>query len=99
MSVCPEAVRKDLQKFPEPVLPAETLSGLGRVETPFWWYASYPENVTGSPSLASKEAGDKLMEIYIKRVARDIKAIKEDTVTPALQREFLERASRVGKPF
>ncbi len=97
LSVCPEAVRMDLQKFPEPVKPLERTKNLGRVETPFWWYASYPENVTGSPTKASKEAGDKLMEFYIKKVAKDIKAIKEDTVTPALQKEFLERAKKIGK--
>ncbi len=97
MSVCPEAVRMDLQKFPEPIKPLDRTKELGRLDTPFWWYASYPENVTGSPTLASKEAGDELMEIYINRVAKDIKAIKEDAVTPALQREFLERMGKIGK--
>lgn len=97
MSVCPESVRMDLQKFQEPIPALKRTASLGRVTTPFWWYGDYPENVTGSPTLASKEAGDKLIDFYAKRVARDIKAIKEDTVTPELQREFLQKKSRIGK--
>ena len=98
MSVAPESVRMDLHKIPEPICDiARTKKVLGRVETCFDWYASYPDYVTGSPSKASKEAGDKLMDFYIKRVAKDIKAIKQDEVTPALQKEFLEKGAKVGK--
>ncbi len=97
MGVCPEAVRMDLQEYPEPIKPLERTKALGRVITPFWWYADYPHNVTGSPTIASKEAGDKLIEFYAKRVAKDVKAIKDDEVTPELQREFLMRKASIGK--
>lgn len=96
MSVAPESVKMENQTYEEPIkwLGRDPLS---RVTTPFHWYASYPEHVTGSPSLASKEAGDKLMEFYIKRLAKDIKEIKEDEVIPGLWKEFMEKAEKVGK--
>lgn len=97
MGVCPEAVRLELQEYPEPIKPLRRTKVLGRVSTPFWWYGDYPQNVAGSPTLASKEAGDKLIEFYAKRVALDIKAIKEDEVTPELQREFHMRKASIGK--
>jgi len=97
MSVCPDAVDLTLQRFPEPIKPQGLGRQLGRVKSPFWWYGDYPENVTGTPTLASKEKGDKLMQIYIDRVAKDIKAIKEDEHIPKLQREFLERRKSLGK--
>ena len=37
------------------------------------------------------------MEIYIKRLAEDIKIIKEDTLMPKVRKEFLERRNKVGK--
>ena len=97
MSVCEKAVDLSLQRFPEPIKPLGNTRHLGRVKSPYWWYGDYPENVTGSPSLASREKGDALMEIYIDRVAKDIKVIKEDTVIPALMREFTERKKKIGK--
>lgn len=97
MSVCEDAVDLTLQRFPEPVKPLGNTKHLGRVKSPYWWYGDYPENVTGSPTLASKEKGDALMDIYIKRVAKDIKAIKDDEIVPKLKREFLERKSKIGK--
>ena len=98
MAVAPELVKMDLQNIPEPIKDlGRTKKVLGRVETCYDWYASYPNYVTGSPSKASREAGERLLDFYIKRVARDIKAIKDDTVTPALQREFIEKGKKVGK--
>ncbi len=97
MSVAPDAVKMEYQRFPEPIEPMGRVSHLGRVFTPFSWYASFPEHVSGNPSMGNKEAGDKLIELYAKALARDIKAIKEDTVVEGLQEEFLERADNIGK--
>ncbi|MBQ2942938.1 MAG: creatininase family protein [Clostridia bacterium] len=94
MSVAPESVKMEYQRFPEPVKGLGRVGHLGRVFTPYSWYASYPEHVTGTPSLGTKEAGDKLMELYIERLAKDIKAVKEDTVVPSFQKEFFERADK-----
>ena len=97
MSVCPESVKMEYQEFSEPIKALHRVSHLGRISTPFSWYASYPEHVTGSPSLGTKEAGDKLMDLYIKCLVRDIKAVKADTVVESLKAEFLERKESIGK--
>jgi creatinine amidohydrolase len=56
-----------------------------------WWYADYPENMTGKPELASAEKGGKLLDILAATLARYVRAVKDDTVTPALAEEFFRR--------
>ena len=97
MSVAPESVKMEYQRFPEPINAMGRVGHLGRVFTPFSWYASFPEHVTGNPSMANKEAGDKLIELYAKVLARDIKAVKEDTVVESLRDEFMKRKNSIGK--
>ncbi len=97
MSAAPGSVKLENCKAPEPIEALKRVKHLGRVKTPFSWYASYPEHVTGSPSKATKEAGDKLVELYAKRLAKDIKALKEDTVVESLRDEFMKRKNSIGK--
>ena len=97
MSAAPGSVKLENCKAPEPIEALHRDKHLGRVKTPFSWYASYPEHVTGSPSKATKEAGDKLIELYAKRLAKDIKALKEDTVVESLRDEFMKRKNSIGK--
>ena len=97
MSAAPGSVKLENCKAPEPIEALHRDKHLGRVKTPFSWYASYPEHVTGSPSKATKEKGDKLIELYAKRLAKDIKALKEDTVVESLRGEFMKRKNSIGK--
>jgi creatinine amidohydrolase len=65
------------------------------VHSGMWWYADYPENIVGWPSLATREKGEQLLEAYGKDFAVVLKAIKEDTVLPQLQQEFYKRHAAV----
>jgi len=61
-----------------------------------WWYAEFPDHVTGTPSAATEEKGRKLLELLVAASARALRAVKEDEAAPALQREFLNRARSRG---
>lgn len=97
MSAAPGSVNLDYLPTKETIYPLKRNKHLGRIRTGLDWYSNYPEHVVGTPANATKEKGDKMMEIYISQLARDIKKIKEDTVMPELRREFMERKSKVGK--
>ena len=61
----------------------------------FWWYADYPEHIAGDPRPASAQTGGKLLEIQAAAMARFIRAVKDDTVTPALAEEFFARERKL----
>ena len=65
------------------------------VHSGLWWYAKYPLHVTESPSHATKEKGERMIEARVLDLADRLRAIKEDKVLPSLQQEFYERVRRV----
>jgi len=75
----------------EPVVALKRTAHLGNVKSGYWWYADYPENVVGVPSLASKEKGQRGLGLFVPALARAIKAVEADTVTPELRQEFYKR--------
>ncbi len=60
-----------------------------------WWYANYPDHYAGDASYATIEKGEKLRELQVNALARFIKAVKEDTVTQALEKEFFGREAKL----
>ena len=97
LAVAPDSVKLEDSHFEEPILPKNRTEHLGRVQTAFRWYGNFPENVTGRPSLASREKGEKLIEIYARQFARDIAIVKADNAVPELKREFFEKIDKLGK--
>lgn len=97
MACCPGKTKLELAPQ-KPVKPLKRFAHLKEhgVNSPLWWYADYPENVTGSPALASQEKGKIVLDIYAKSVARAIKAVKEDKTAPLLQQEFINRVKTKG---
>lgn len=98
MACCPGKTKLELapQQTVKPMSRFAHLKEHG-VTNPLWWYADYPENVTGNAALATEEKGKIVLDIYAKSVARAIKAVKEDTVAPLLQQEFTHRVNTKGK--
>lgn len=96
LSVAPEAVKLAQQCFPEPIRPKVDLSHLKNIHTGLWWYAAFPENVTGFPSKASKEKGDALIAGAAHDVAEALQCVKDDRTLPQLQREFYRRVREKG---
>ncbi len=97
MAVAPQAVRMDQQCFAEPIKPRGLMQPMldAGATNGLWWYADYPKNVTESPSAATEEKGKRIMEARAKDLAELLKFIKEDTVVPALQKEFYDRVDHV----
>lgn len=97
MACCPGLVRLDLADE-EAVSSQKRFAHMRPVgiHNAHWWYAEYPENVVGSPRLATEEKGKKALEILVNSTARALKTIQDDTVAPQLQAEFLERVKNKG---
>ncbi len=66
------------------------------IHNALWWYADFPENVTGTPAAASEAKGRKALEVLVGAAARSLETIKADEAAPALQREFLQRVRNKG---
>jgi len=60
-----------------------------------WWYANYPDLYAGDASSASFEKGEKLRELQVNALAKFIKAVKEDTVTAELEKEFFGQEAKL----
>jgi creatinine amidohydrolase len=88
------AVRPELVRM-EKAVPSQEAEGrlahLPPVRTSFEWYADWSDHYQGDGSLGTAEKGEKLLAGMAEKVARVIKAVREDEVTPALQREFFGR--------
>jgi creatinine amidohydrolase len=63
------------------------------VTTPIWWYAKFPNHYQGDAAGATAERGKAMMELRSDYLAAAIRAIKADTITPRLQKEFFEKST------
>ena len=94
MAAAPGTVKLEYQKEAEPVLPKGDLDHLGsRIYSGLFWYANYPQNITGTPSAASQEKGEIALNAAAEDMADIIRIVKNDTKLPELQREFWYRRS------
>ena len=88
------AARPDLVRMDQAVPSKEAggrLAHLPPVGTGFEWYADWPDHYQGNGALGTAEKGEKLLAMMAAKVARVIKAVREDEVTEALQAEFFGR--------
>jgi creatinine amidohydrolase len=68
------------------------------VYTAIWWYADYPNHYAGDGSKATKEEGQLINEHYISQLAEALKAIKADTKTLQLQKEYFDKVPLTPRP-
>ncbi len=61
------------------------------VYTAIWWYADYPNHYAGEGSKATVALGKLVTEHTISQLVAALKAVKADTKTLALQKEFFDR--------
>ncbi len=59
--------------------------------TAIWWYADFPNHYAGEGSKATAEFGRLLTEHRIERLVRALDAVKADTKTLELQKEYFDR--------
>ena len=69
------------------------------VYTGIWWYASYPNHYAGEGAKATKELGKLITDYTVESLARALKAVKADTKTLQLQKEFYDRVKKGSQPF
>ncbi len=94
MASYPELV--DPQKVSsEPGAALHRLQHLPANFSAIWWYADYPDHYAGDARYASIEKGLRLRQIKVEALAQYIKAVKADTVVPALEQEFFARERRL----
>lgn len=90
MSICLDTVKMDcIEK--EGLVNYHRLDNLKNVYTGIWWYAQHPTHFAGDPSAARPEVGRKAIELIVGRLARVVKAVKEDDATIKLQDEFFSK--------
>jgi creatinine amidohydrolase len=76
----------------------ETLGRMDHVKpglNGFWWYADHPEHWAGDARPASAEKGKVLVDLQVKCLARYLRAVKDDEVTPKLAAEFFQRERQI----
>jgi creatinine amidohydrolase len=64
------------------------------VYTAIWWYADFPNHYAGEGAKATRELGQLVTEHYIDGLVTALKAIKADTKTLELQKEFFDRVKK-----
>jgi creatinine amidohydrolase len=64
------------------------------VYTAIWWYADFPNHYAGEGAKATSELGRLVSEHVISQLAAALKAVKADTKTLALQKEFFDRVRK-----
>ncbi|HCE44469.1 MAG TPA: creatininase [Lentisphaeria bacterium] len=62
------------------------------ISTPLDWYSNYPDHLCADGTPGSSEKGERMTEIQMKKLIRQIKLVKGDKATPALYREFIKKA-------
>jgi len=87
----PELVH--MERVPEPETGATRgrLSHISGGMSGIWWYGDYPDHYAGDARTASAEKGKTLRGLEVEALAAYLKAVKEDTATSALEKEFFER--------
>lgn len=61
------------------------------VYTAIWWYAAFPNHYAGEGAKATKAEGQLINEHYIGQLVSALKAIKADTKTLELQKEYFDK--------
>jgi len=63
------------------------------IYTGIWWYTRFPNHYSGEGAAATKELGQYQMNWWIDSIAKAIKEVKGDDVSPKLQQEFYEKST------
>jgi creatinine amidohydrolase len=59
--------------------------------TAIWWYAAYPNHYAGEGAKATREFGELVTEARLASLRTALRAVKNDTRTLQLQKEFFDR--------
>ncbi|HEV2444290.1 MAG TPA: creatininase family protein, partial [Candidatus Sulfopaludibacter sp.] len=89
------AIRPDLVKMDraatEDSSDQKRLADLPNIWTATSWYARFPNHYAGAGAAASVEEGQFLVEHSIQALAKVVREVKNDDVTPRIQKENYDR--------
>lgn len=63
------------------------------VYTAIWWYAAFPNHYAGEGAKATRAEGQLITEHFVGQLVNALKAIKADTKTLELQKEYFDKVS------
>ncbi|MBT3343851.1 MAG: creatininase family protein [Gemmatimonadetes bacterium] len=95
----PEHVK--MADIPEPFTSNRGNAELKKVGaySPMDWYAMYPNMYVGDASKATAEKGKAILEAEIDGLVTLLRAVKQDTITPALNETFRKGANSPSSPY
>ena len=64
------------------------------VYTPIWWYANFPNHYAGEGEKATAKLGELIVEHFISQLVTALQAVKSDTKTLELQKEFYNKVRK-----
>ena len=59
--------------------------------TAIWWYASYPNHYAGDGAKATRQLGQFVTDYIVGSLEKALKAVKADTTTLRLQKEYFDK--------
>ena len=62
--------------------------------TAIWWYASYPNHYAGQAEYGTEELGRVITDNTVSSLIEALRAVKADTTTPAIQKEYFEKVKQ-----
>jgi creatinine amidohydrolase len=68
------------------------ISHLPYIYTGIWWYAKFPNHYGGDGSKANEKAGELLLESDVRQLTEAIRAVKNDTIVPSLEKQFYKNS-------
>ncbi|MHC4480239.1 MAG: creatininase family protein [Planctomycetota bacterium] len=90
----PELVHMEALSDPEDGRSRDRTAHLPDLDTSISWYADHPTHYQGDARSATAEKGEFMFNACVDKVVRQMRAVKADDVSPALQNEFYGRARR-----
>lgn len=64
------------------------------IQTGIWWYADYPTHYQGEANTATAETGERFFDTMAAEIAKQVRLIKDDSVTRELLDEFYGRQNK-----
>lgn len=69
------------------------------LNTPVDWYADFPGHFAGNRVSLTPEKGRSFVEAHVAQLATQIRTVKNDSITPALYKEFFSRHEQPGNRY
>ena len=64
------------------------------IYTPIWWYANFPNHYAGEGEKSTAKLGELIVEHFISQLVTALQAVKSDTKTLELQKEFYNKVRK-----